>query len=132
MSVRATSRRRHVKHQIGDLRERIEVGENRLRPSGFNQAGGKRVFTKSYDAWAKVETTQFIGGGEVRFNGVNIASSGSHVFTLRYREDLDTESWIRWRGEAYRIDLVRHPDERNEFTEAFAFLEGDQNRKANT
>jgi len=28
--------------------------------------------------------------------------------------------------------LVRHPDERNEFTEAFAFLEGDQNRKANT
>ncbi len=132
MAVRKVSRRKLTKHQLGDLRERIEVGDNILRPAGFGKSGMRRTFVLEGEVWAKVETVTSVSSGEVIFNGVNIATNASHVFVMRYREGFTTEKWIRWRGQAYEVDKVMEPEERNQYTVVFAYFEGTQTKLANT
>lgn len=132
MAVRKTYRRKHSKHQIGDLRDRVELLNTTLRPSGFNKAGAKHRFTVVASIWAKVETTEFAGSGERIFKGVNIATNASHVLTIRSRDDVDSQNFIRWKGENYRIEKVTPQEERDEFMQLFCLLEGDVNKLAAT
>ena len=132
MAIRKISRRKLTKYQLGDLRERVEVGDNILRTAGFGKSGMRRTFVLENEVWAEVETVTFVSAGEVLFNGVNISTTASHVFIMRYRENFTSEKWIRWRGQAYEVDKVMEPEERKQYTIAFAYLEGTQTKLANT
>lgn len=133
MATRRVSRRSLTKNQLGDLKERIEIGSIVLRPGSFGNAGMVRRFTAENEVWAKCETLRRITDERVIFNGVNIASQdATHAITMRYRDDFTTEKWIKWRGEAYRVENVLDPEERHQYTVAFCYLEGEEDREANT
>ena len=132
MSERRVKRRRLTKFAVGDMRERISLEERSIAPPTF----GSQAFTEEYTAldtvWASVETKDFANSGQRFFNAVNDpALTPSHVFTIRWRDDITTETRVRWQDELYKLLLLTDPQERHQYLVLNAKLLGSDEKEVN-
>lgn len=132
MATRKTAKRRLKKYAIGDMRERITLHERTITAPVF----GSAAFTEAYDTgvtvWASASTLSLVSAGQALFDGVQMKDRPTDVFIIRYRDNVTTETIIRWQGNAYEIKEIINPDRRKQYIELRSRIIGDVNKEANT
>ena len=120
---------------VGDMRDRILIRQRGIGvPTFDNPAKFDEDYKTIASVWAKVKTNV---SGKQMFDGVNAASGGgiilssTHVFTIRYRDDITSENVVDYKGENYEINRVVNPEERNMYLELYCKLLGDRGLEAN-
>lgn len=127
MPRRNVNFRRLRKSSIGDLRDCISLENRAITAPNFNNVGFTENYTQIIETWAKVET-----GFENRvFDQVALEPRPSHRFTIRFRDNITTETRIRYKDNLFRIIQIDNPEERDEYLILMARLEGDDQLEAN-
>lgn len=132
MANRKVSHRRLKKYGTGDMRKRITLHVRDITAPVFNSASFSETYDTGVPLWAFVKTLDFVASGQNLFDGVNLSKPPSHLFVIRYRENVTTENVIRWQGSAYKILKNINPEERNQYWELYAVLLGDETLAVNT
>jgi SPP1 family predicted phage head-tail adaptor len=127
MAKRDTRQRRLRKHSTGDMRIRIKLKTRTLKPPVFGSASHSEAF-ESISVWAKVETVSM---GRRDFDNVNIEERPTHLFTIRFREDVTAETFVEYRGENYDVLNTVDPEERQQYLELQCKVKGDKTLEAN-
>lgn len=96
---------------------------------------GSAAFTEDYTViaqpWAKVDTGSGVARGFATFDGVEEGQTATHRFTIRYRDDVTTETRIRYKSDLYEILLVDDTETREEYLIMFSRLVGADDLEAN-
>lgn len=118
-----------IKRQIciGDLKDRIELSIRSQVSKNDGKIKSVMDFTALATVWAKVTTTR----GSQLFDGVEISDPFTHQIEIRYRDDVDAEKWIDFKGNRYDIVDVQDYDERHDFLLLLCKKKGDQTKEAN-
>ena len=89
-------------------------------------SGGSVDYSEDFvslgDEWSNVVSLR---KGPVFFDGTNLARQATHVFELRYRDDVTAETWVELDGVNYDILNVEDLEERREFLHLYAVKRGD-------
>lgn len=132
MSERKVRRRKLTKLSVGDMRERVSLKERSITPPDFNSASFTENYIQIAEVWAVVETKDFSSSGQVLFAEVNDPDARpSHRISIRYRDDITSETRISWRDELYEILPVTNFEERNGYLMLDCKLMGSDTREAN-
>lgn len=127
MAFRDTKTRKLRKVSIGDMRECISIEKRTMTAPVFGSAS----FTESYlpidEVWSKVETSF----NNRIFDGVALDELPSHKFTIRFRDDVTSETRIRYKDVLYRIVKTDNYEMRDEYLELYARIDGDDTKEAN-
>lgn len=117
MSRRKISHRPVRRPTIGDLRHRITLQDRSITPPDDTEVDFDHTFETSAKVWAKVETLS----GQTVFDGVSQDETITHRVTIRYRSDVDSQTWILL-GDGTRLKILdtENFEERNEFLRFFA------------
>jgi len=99
------------------MRERITIHARVITPPVFGSASFTETYGTGVNDWASVETPNTIGSDVVTFGSVAVPSGTTHVFVVRYADDITTEHIIRWEGDAYKILGIIDPDKRQQYLE---------------
>lgn len=126
MAVRQIERRKLRKVAVGDLRDCISLEVRAIQAPVFGSASFTEAYTVISEPWCKVET-QF---NARIFDDVATDDKPSHLFTIRWREDVTTETRIRWRSDLYRIQRIDNFEGRDEYLLMYASIEGDESKEA--
>ena len=127
MSTRNVQRRKLRKLAIGDMRECISLEVRSIRPGGFNKPQSFReVYTQIAEVFCQVDTTN----GNVFFDEIEMSARPTHVFSIRYRDDVTTETRIRYKGKIYEIQRVEDFEERQEYLKLWSRPEGSDTKEA--
>lgn len=138
MSTRKVVRRRLKQYATGDLDARIKLVKRELKSPTFQSSKPRIQYTLIKEVWASVKTLTL---GEIVFNEVKIkgksnnnstaAGAPSHLFVIRFRENVTSETRIEWRNNYYEIIKTINPEERNEYLELYSILAGTKELEAN-
>ena len=120
-------RRSFRKPQVGDMRNRIVIAERDIKSPAFQSASFSQTYTKICSVWSSVETT----GGNPKFSGVNTKIAITHIFTIRYRDDITSESIIEFNNNYYKIIDPDDPSNRKQFLFLMCISKGDKTLEAN-
>ena len=127
-------RRKSRSPQVGDMRERIVINERAIGAPATGSAAFRQTLTEIAPVWASVETLK---GVEV-FDDVSresssqgITAGATHLFTIRYRNDVTFSNIITFDGNNYKILPVDNPDLRKRWLFLFCQLLGDDGLEAN-
>lgn len=133
MAKRIVKRRKLTKYSIGDMRDRISI-EVKFQSVGLNTPEAIQNFTVLATVWAQVDTIEAGGShspGDQYYNGINLDPTTLHIFTIRYRNDLNASNmYIRWKGALYRIHKIKNPEENFQYLSLVCRKEGDDTLKA--
>lgn len=127
MGQLSVQRRKSRVPQIGDMRTRISIYKRTITPPTFGSASHTEPHTLIGSVWSKLDTLR---GDEV-FAGVDSDDSPSHMFTIRYRDDIESSNIITLNGMNYKILSTENADERNRFYFLPCELLGDSSDIAN-
>lgn len=126
MASRVIQDRKLRKVSIGDMRDRVSLERRSRQAPVFGSASATMGYSQIAEVWAKVETVYH---GRV-FDGVSIENIPSHKFTIRYRDDITTETRIRYNDILYKIVKFDNFEMRNEYLELYARIDGDDEKEA--
>lgn len=96
---------------IGDLRYLIKLQERALRPP--TDVDFREVYTDIADIWASVE----IASPKFPFDQINTDEGITHLFFIRYRNDVDLNNWILYDNKRYKILQIRNVNFENKYLE---------------
>jgi len=93
---------RAVKKQtcIGDMRNRISLYRRDLTAPLSRGTNHTEEFTLIDQVWAQVKSTS---GVEYPFDDTNTFVEATHEWSMRYRDDIDANVWIQYRGVWHKI-----------------------------
>ena len=119
--VKICGRRRQV--CIGSMDKLITLQIRALTEPVENSVDYSEGFTAIENVWADVKTTS---RGEVVFDRANQARQVSHIFGIRYRDDVTTETWIEYEDNKYDILDTEDLEERHDFLLLKSVRKGDK------
>lgn len=90
---------------IGDLTQQVRLLARAIQPPVAGATDFSERFTEVAKPWADVRTTQ----GTTFFDGTTQDIPVTHRVFMRFRADVDTESWIELRGGS-RLRVLRAED----------------------
>jgi SPP1 family predicted phage head-tail adaptor len=90
MSKRRVLPRPRRKICVGDFRDEVLLQARAIDDPGYDSTNFDEEFSCGPKTWAKIRTT----GGKVIFDGVGTDVAVSHEVTIRYDEDVTSETWI--------------------------------------
>ena len=105
---------------IGDLNTRITIHVRSVQTPVFEGIDFTEKFNPSEEVWAMVTTV----AGKTLFDGINQDVALSHEIYIRYRDDVNSESWIDLDGILLDILRTEDLDESHEFLRLFCTLRG--------
>lgn len=126
MPKRQVNYRKLRKSSIGDMRTRISLENRSISAPNFDTVAFDENYTQIIETWAKVET-EF---NNRIFDGIAIDAIPSHKFTIRYRDDITSETRIRYSDVLYRIQKTDNLEMRNEYLILYASIDGDDTKAA--
>ena len=127
MAYRDIKGRKLRKISVGDMRECISIEERKMTAPSFGSASFTENYVPTDEVWAKIETSF----NNRIFDGVALDEIPSHKFTIRHRDDVTSETRIRYDGVLYRIVKTDNYEMRNEYLELYALIDGDDTKEAN-
>jgi SPP1 family predicted phage head-tail adaptor len=104
-------RRKSRSPQIGDLRTKITINKRTITEPNFGQASHTESHTLIASPWASIETLR----GTEEFSGVDSDDNPSHLFIIRFRNDIHRDNIITLNSKNYKILSTDNADERNRF-----------------
>lgn len=96
---------------IGDLNSEIEIETRAIKAPSNGGFSFNEQFTTTQTVYALIETKS----GLQVFDGVNTISTPSHMFYIRYIENVTFENYIIYKGDRYDVLDVENLEERDEF-----------------
>lgn len=127
MAYRNIKSRKLRKISVGDMRECISIEERTITAPAFGSASFSESYNQIDEVWAMVETSF----NNRVFDGVALDAIPSHKFTIRYRNDVTSETRIRYCDVLYRIVKTDNFEMRNEYLELYARIDGEDTKEAN-
>lgn len=117
---------------MGDMRFPIEIRERTLGVP-FNPTDGVDVdytenFVILHSVFAAIDTPE----GQTTFNDIGISTVISHVFYVRFLDDVNTQSWIVFENNQYKIVKLTDFDGRKLFLKLECILRGDKDKDASS
>lgn len=109
------------------MRECISIEERTITAPAFGSASFSESYNQIDEVWAMVETSF----NNRVFDGVALDAIPSHKFTIRYRNDVTSETRIRYCDVLYRIVKTDNFEMRNEYLELYARIDGEDTKEAN-
>lgn len=85
-------------------------------------------FSPLADVWANIVS---LSRGPAFFDGTNVLRQATHVFGIRYRDDLDIEIWVEYESSNYDVLNIEDLEERRDFMFLYAMKRGDDSIKVN-
>ena len=98
----------------GRLRHSVQLQTLSQATSGTSAVTD--TFTTYATVWADAQTRR----GLVDIRGVDVVDSPTHLFTIRFRSDVNAEHYLLKGTRRYRITDVRNVDERGRWAELVA------------
>lgn len=127
MPKREVGYRKLRKNTIGDMRECISLEVRSIQPPSFDNFSASESYIQVAEPWAKVET-EF---NNRIFDEVALDAKPSIKFTIRYRDNITTETRIRYKGILYKIVQSDNLEERDEYLVLYAAIEGADDKEVN-
>jgi head-tail adaptor len=128
MSVRKVNKRKLTKFAIGDMRDRIEIFIRSIVPPGANSASPDEEYTLLREIWARLD---HLLPGKVIFDEVDTDNQPTHIFTIRFWDDITSQNRIKNENDYYKIVKVIDPQRRQEYLQLYCKLMGATIREAN-
>ena len=135
MAKLKVDKRQLKKIPVGDMRDRISIRERGVAAPDFNNpAKFEEAYKTIATLWCKVKTNQ---SGRDEFSDVNVSTGGgillssTHVFTIRYMDNITSENVVEYKGDNYEINRIINPEERNMYLELNCKVLGDRELEAN-
>ena len=122
---------------VGDMRDRISIRQRDVAIPDFdNPAKFDEAYKTIAVVWCKVTTN---ASGRELFDEVNVSTGGgfvqsaTHIFTIRYRDDITitSENIVSYKGENYKIKRVINLEERDMYLVLPCKVLGDETLEAN-
>ena len=114
---------------FGDLNRKIILHVKSINapetPSDFDY---NQVFTSPVTVWAAIQT---ITGKEI-FDGINLIGTVTHVFYIKFKSGLTTESFLEYNSNYYKILRLEDLDLNNEYMSLSCSIRGDKTAEVNT
>lgn len=95
----------------GDLKWRVILQNRNIKPPAFGSVDFDETFTTSQTVWAAIETKT----GDTLFDGVDTDNKVTHVFYIRFKATVTSETWISFDGRRFDILNVESLDERKKY-----------------
>jgi len=127
VSERKVKRRPLKKISIGDMNQRVSLFCRSIKGAAYNKASLSESYSKIADVWSKVES---IGSGFQEFAGIDISQAATHIFVIRFRDDVTTETVIQFDGSNYEILNKDDPESRHEYLILTSRLKGKKELEA--
>jgi len=127
MASRNIQSRKLRKISVGDMRECISLEERTMTAPVFGSASFTERYVSIDEVWSKIETSF----NNRIFDGVALDEVPSHKFTIRWRDDVTSETRIRYSDVLYRIVKTDNYEMRDEYLELYALIDGDDDKEAN-
>ena len=110
---------KQVKICSADLRHRIELYTRSLTASN---SGISRDYTYTLikQVWSAIETVT----GEITFKGIATLEATTHYFYIRYRADINSEIYIKFKDKYYNILKVENLSESDSYLKLYVSLMG--------
>tara|TARA_R110000782_G_scaffold33856_1_gene81376 strand:+ start:79 stop:471 length:393 start_codon:yes stop_codon:yes gene_type:complete len=122
MSTRQATRRPMKKTAVGDLRDRITLKDQEMTASDVDFG---IEFNNQVTVWAAIFTPNTVGSGQYNFGGTNTDENPTHIFKIRYRDDVDGKTYVEHENINYRVVSIQDPDLRREFLHIKTVVRGD-------
>jgi len=95
-------------------------GRNITPPSG-DSVDYSETFDPGSEEWAAVQT---MSRGPILFDRTNIARQITHLFMIRYRDDVTSEVWVEYENVNYDILSAENLEQRNEYLFLYCVIRG--------
>ena len=109
---------------IGDLKYRITLQQRSIKSA--IDVDFSENYTDIASVWAHVE----INNPKFIFNDINIDESVTHKFYIRYRSDIDINTWIFYDNIRYNIISIKPTDFDKKYLVLNCNIKGDSNKEA--
>ena len=121
--------------QIGDMRERVSIYDRGMVAPVAGSMEFVEGLTLVATVWAMMETTSgyHIFDGDKMFDGVDVNTDNKtiHQFTIRYRDDIEYQQVIKYKGFHYQIMKVENSESRSRFLFLYCVMLGDDTKEVN-
>ena len=111
----------------GSLNKRIEIQSRTIRGARPGQKKFSEEFKEKNEVWAMLETTR----GTQLFDGTDLMDGITHIFYIRFQENITQENWILFEDRRFDILDVEDLDENHEFLKLSCNERGNKNVKVN-
>ena len=129
MARRSIKRRPLRKQSIGDMRTWIGLYSRDVQPPGYNESSIEEEYTLILNVWSKHVT---FDPGEKKFTDVDLGTSITDSFEIRYVPDITSETKILFGGNYYEIIRVEDFEGREEYLKLYSKQLGLSTLDANT
>ncbi len=107
---------------IGSMDKLITVKDRSIKAPASGSVDYSEVFSDvGALSWANIQTLQ---RGPIMFDRTNIARQITHIFKIRYRDDVTAQAWVEYENVNYDILNVEDLEERHEFLFLYAIRRG--------
>lgn len=107
---------------IGELNKKITLVSHRLKSPFMGAEEDMEVsYLTEKQVWAKIQTVK----PKKTFNGVSLTPAPTHMFTIRYRDDVCTEWSVVYKDNRYSIEDIQAYDEDKNFMVLYCGILGD-------
>ena len=114
---------------IGDLRHQIKIIDKDLESDG--SCGATYDKSIKHTIRAKIETRKGVNTSTGIFDSTNINSLITHVFTIRYVNDIEVDDLIEYDNRYFAIKGHLDTNETKQFVEIYAIERGDISNSRN-
>lgn len=122
MTVCVKIKGRKRKLCIGDLDRQITLSDRNITTTSVAVPEFGEAFTDPTLVWSMLETTN----GVKVFDGINIERIATHLFYIRYRDNITQEKFVFFEGNIYDIINTQDLEERHEWILLKCALNGDE------
>jgi len=112
MSVRQATRRPMKKTAVGDMRDRIILKEQEMKADDVDFGV---EFNNPVEVWAAIFTPNNVGSGQFKFANTNTDENPTHIFKIRFRDDVTGKTYVEHKNVNYRVISIQDPDLRKEY-----------------
>lgn len=126
MPNRTVKYRKLRKSTVGDMRTCITLEDRSITAPSFDSTSFTQDYNIIRDVWCKVETMS----EQRTFDGINIDDIATHEFTIRFRDDVTSETRIRYKNTLYRIKKIENLEERDEYLVIKCRKDGEDDKEA--
>jgi SPP1 family predicted phage head-tail adaptor len=113
---------------IGALDRQVTLKSRAIQSPTGGSVDYSENFVSLGSEWANIISLR---KGPIFYDGTNIAKQATHIFEIRYRDDVDSETWVEMSGDNYDVLNVMDVDERNEFLHLYAVKRGQKSVAVN-
>jgi len=94
--------------------------------------GGSVDYSEDFDflgtAWSNILSLK---KGPIFFDGTNVAKQATHLFQIRYRDDVASEIWVELDGNNFDVLRVEDLEERHQFLYLWSVKRGPASTEVN-